>query len=131
MIGISSRIDGPIDETEVLQQISREFRKFLRRISRDLDEPGLTSNTQQATLAREKIGDITYCLLRFPPVPKKKLTLHQKRIALLVAEGFSNGDIARQLKIKPSTVAAHISRIYGKLNIDSRVALTRYSMLIT
>lgn len=130
MIGISARIDGSGDENEGLGDIKTEFRKFLKRVSGELENARLEPDPNQLTLAREKIGDTTYCLVQVSSKTKKDLTDQQKKISLLVAEGLSNEGIARRLDIRPSTVAAHIARIYSKLDIDSRVALTRYTMLI-
>jgi DNA-binding CsgD family transcriptional regulator len=49
----------------------------------------------------------------------------QRRIAELAIEGKTNRQIARQLYISPHTVDTHLRRIFTKLNIGSRVELTR------
>jgi DNA-binding CsgD family transcriptional regulator len=51
------------------------------------------------------------------------LTDTETKIALLVAEGLSNPDIATQMYLSPRTVQTHISHILGKLNLKSRVEL--------
>lgn len=53
------------------------------------------------------------------------LTAAELRIARLVAAGGSNRDIAEWRSISPKTVEAHLSRIYRKLGVRSRVELTR------
>jgi DNA-binding CsgD family transcriptional regulator len=45
---------------------------------------------------------------------------------VLVAEGMSNRDIARQLAIAKRTVDAHLGHIFAKLGISSRVRLATW-----
>jgi DNA-binding CsgD family transcriptional regulator len=51
------------------------------------------------------------------------LTLREKEIAGLVAEGLTNGRIAARLTLSERTVENHVSRILHKLMLDSRTAL--------
>jgi DNA-binding NarL/FixJ family response regulator len=51
------------------------------------------------------------------------LTVSERAIALLVAEGARNHDIARQLGVSHRTVESHLSNIFAKLGIASRVQL--------
>jgi DNA-binding CsgD family transcriptional regulator len=51
------------------------------------------------------------------------LTPSEQRVAELAASGMTNRAIASALFISPKTVEANLSRIYRKLNINSRVAL--------
>jgi DNA-binding NarL/FixJ family response regulator len=70
-------------------------------------------------------------LLRFalkPPRPRKQLTIRQKEILRLVAEGRHNKEIAEALKISIKTVEYHKSRIMTELNIHTAAGLTRYAL---
>jgi transcriptional regulator of acetoin/glycerol metabolism len=49
----------------------------------------------------------------------------ERRVADLVAEGYTNREAAAKLFLSRYTVDAHLRHIYAKLAIDSRVALTR------
>lgn len=51
------------------------------------------------------------------------LTDREKEISLMVADGLSNKDIARNMKIAISTVKGHIHHIFEKVGVSDRVAL--------
>ena len=48
------------------------------------------------------------------------LTEREREVALLVAEGCTNAELARRLFIAPKTAAVHVSNILHKLEISSR-----------
>ncbi|MGH3385339.1 MAG: helix-turn-helix transcriptional regulator [Nocardioidaceae bacterium] len=48
------------------------------------------------------------------------LTNREREVALLVAEGLTNAELARRLYISPKTAAVHVSNILHKLGIASR-----------
>ncbi|MGH3291533.1 MAG: helix-turn-helix transcriptional regulator [Trebonia sp.] len=52
------------------------------------------------------------------------LTAREREIAVLVARGLSNRDIAARLVISKRTVDAHVNHIFAKLGLSSRVQLT-------
>ena len=61
------------------------------------------------------------------PAPKRpsadeqpSLTRREKEIAALVAQGFTNGQIAKELFISERTVDHHVEKILKKLNLRSR-----------
>jgi DNA-binding CsgD family transcriptional regulator len=60
-----------------------------------------------------------------PSVGWASLTPSEERVSRLVAEGLSNKDIAARLFISPRTVQSHLSRVFAKLNLESRVQLAR------
>lgn len=49
------------------------------------------------------------------------LSLQEGRVLNLLAQGYSNPDIARELIISVNTVKAHIKNIYRKLGVSNRV----------
>jgi DNA-binding CsgD family transcriptional regulator len=48
------------------------------------------------------------------------LTQREREVALLVADGLSNAELARRLYISPRTAAVHVSNILHKLGVSSR-----------
>lgn len=53
------------------------------------------------------------------------LTKREREVALLVAEGLSNRELAERLCIAIKTVENHLTSIYSKLEIKSRAQLMR------
>ena len=54
------------------------------------------------------------------PGPDDQLTARELEILALVAEGRTNGQIARQLFISTKTVSVHVSNFLAKLGASSR-----------
>ncbi|MGH3751129.1 MAG: ATP-binding protein [Pseudonocardiaceae bacterium] len=52
-----------------------------------------------------------------------ELTVSERRVAVLVAQGFTNREVAQKLYISVSTVEQHLSRTYRKLKINRRAEL--------
>ena len=53
------------------------------------------------------------------------LTPAELEVARLVAEGLANKEIADKLFVSPRTVQAHLTHVYGKLRVTSRVQLAQ------
>lgn len=53
------------------------------------------------------------------------LTEREREIAAIAATGMRTREIAEELSLSPRTVDVHLTRIYRKLNIDSRTKLVR------
>jgi DNA-binding CsgD family transcriptional regulator len=53
------------------------------------------------------------------------LTPSELKIALLVAQGMTNREVAAALFLSPKTVEHHLSHIYRKLDVKSRTQLAR------
>ena len=58
-----------------------------------------------------------------PTVGWASLTATERAVAQLVAEGLTNGAVARRLYVSPHTVNSHLRHVYAKLAVPNRVAL--------
>jgi DNA-binding NarL/FixJ family response regulator len=55
------------------------------------------------------------------------LTAREVEVLRLLAQGWTDAQIAEHLVISPRTVNRHTTSLYSKLNISSRAAATRYA----
>ena len=53
----------------------------------------------------------------------ESLTTTEQAVSRLVAEGLTNGAVARRLYISPHTVNTHLRHVFAKLGVSNRVAL--------
>lgn len=56
------------------------------------------------------------------------LTAREVEVLRLVAQGLSDNEVAEKLVLSPRTVNAHLTSIYSKLGVNSRVAATRFAI---
>jgi DNA-binding CsgD family transcriptional regulator/tetratricopeptide (TPR) repeat protein len=56
------------------------------------------------------------------------LTPRELEVLRLVAQGMTDASVAEQLFISPRTVSQHLRSIYGKLDVPSRAAATRFAV---
>lgn len=64
-----------------------------------------------------------------PPRWRQRLTRRQAEVAVLVASGFSNEDVATMLGNAPRTVARLMQEIFQRLDISSRTELAAETAL--
>lgn len=57
---------------------------------------------------------------RQPPQPGHDLTPREKDVLAQLVRGLTNGEIASELVVSPSTVKFHVSSILGKLGVKTR-----------
>ena len=63
--------------------------------------------------------------LRPAAAARESLTPREVQVALAVAEGASNAEVASALYLTPKTVEYHLTRVYRKLGLRSRAELVR------
>ncbi len=63
-----------------------------------------------------------------PPTFPDGLTAREVEVLRLVAQGLTDVQIADHLIISPRTVNSHLTSIYGKIQVSSRAAATRYAI---
>ena len=59
--------------------------------------------------------------------PGHRLTVREREVVALVAQGRTNREIAATLVISEHTVARHLQNIFGKLGVASRTALCSFA----
>ncbi|MFQ5537325.1 MAG: helix-turn-helix transcriptional regulator [Gemmatimonadota bacterium] len=93
----------------------------LRRVHDTFAELGARKELEKARIQFREVGH------RPPPRGAGEglagLTAREQEIARLVAQRMSNKAIARELGISPRTVSTHLSNIFQKLDVHSRVQL--------
>jgi DNA-binding NarL/FixJ family response regulator len=63
-----------------------------------------------------------------PPLPLAGLTVREAQILRMLADGWSDGDIAAQLALSPSTVHRNVVSLRAKLRLPSRAATSAYAV---
>lgn len=63
-----------------------------------------------------------------PKLPYEQLTVREREILRLLAEGHSAKEVSRLLNIQPKTVDAHRSNLMKKLGLHSRTDLIKYAI---
>lgn len=61
-------------------------------------------------------------------MPENALSLRESEVARLIAKGFSNREIADQLKVSVKTVETYKYRVMEKLHLKSRADIVRYAL---
>ncbi len=63
-----------------------------------------------------------------PHLPEDKLTDREREVLAAMVEGLNNSEIAAKLVISLGTVKFHISNIFQKLGVDSRVEVVKLAL---
>jgi DNA-binding NarL/FixJ family response regulator len=90
----------------------------------------------QYWLGREEVADVVRSLLRTSPdlngrngrTPTLPLTPREREVVSAVVQGLSNREIAGRLSVSEDTVKHHLTNIYDKLGLSSRVELVVYAL---
>jgi DNA-binding NarL/FixJ family response regulator len=62
------------------------------------------------------------------PISSDKLTPRENQVLILIADGLTNSEIGEKLGISHKTVDRHRENIMGKLDLHSRIDLTKYAI---
>lgn len=52
-----------------------------------------------------------------------QMSQRELQVAVLVCEGFSNGEIAKELKIKTGTVKTHLRNVYRRIRVNNKITM--------
>ncbi|MFJ5309621.1 response regulator [Streptomyces sp. NPDC088350] len=62
-----------------------------------------------------------------PEEPPDGLTTRETEVLLLIAEGLTNQEIARELHVSTATVKTHINNLFAKTGLKDRAQAVRYA----
>ncbi len=96
---------------------------FMMTPEQVLDAKGLVT-----TPAKAPAGPSPVPHARKDPTYPDGLTAREVEVLQLVAQGLTDAQIAKELRIEPSTVNSHLKSIYSKIRVSSRSAATRYAI---
>jgi len=102
------------------------FRLLCRCIQRVADGQ-VWANTEQLNYLLDLVSEIP-SLRVVNSRGRQMLTPREEQVVALVAEGMSNRDTARELKLSEHTVKKYLFRIFDKLGVSSRVELVLYAV---
>jgi two-component system, NarL family, response regulator NreC len=104
------------------QSAPMEFLRAIRAVSAGgiyLD-PAMTSAVADGLLARTAV---------VPSEPRAPISERESEVLRLIAVGYSNKEVAAQLKISVKTVEVHKANAMRKLGLTGRVDVIRYGVL--
>lgn len=97
------------------------------RVSNGAPESGVLRETD-----RQRSGDgrAVWLVDADEPVayPSEQLTAREIEVLVLIADGYSNKEIARHLRLSVRTVERHINNIYRKIDAQNRADATAYAL---
>ncbi|HLE29717.1 MAG TPA: response regulator transcription factor [Anaerolineales bacterium] len=79
------------------------------------------------TMAKQLLQDYLSRVKEPESSGQPALTQREKEILHLLAEGYSNKEIAERLVLSPSTIHSHRTNLMRKLNLSSRYELIQYA----
>lgn len=85
------------------------------------------ANTEQMDYLIDLVSEVR-SLRVFDAHGRRILTPREEQVVASVAEGLSNREIARELKLSEHTVKKYLFRIFEKLGISTRVELVLYAV---
>jgi DNA-binding NarL/FixJ family response regulator len=92
----------------------------LQRVMYEAMENKFVCSPRITALLVRKIAQLSTASVMAPNAPASRLTLRQKQIAVLLGEGLTNKEIARNLSICSATVRNHVHVIFEKLKVRRR-----------
>jgi two-component system, NarL family, nitrate/nitrite response regulator NarL len=106
---------------EMLKQLVRQVSVYTSG-----EKQELTIDSPEEVLFESDIDGMHYYLIRCRAKESDRITLspRERAIAQLVAQGLDNKSIGKKLGITHWTVATYLRRIFGKLGVTSRTAMT-------
>lgn len=116
-----------IDEEQMIEALQLGVRGV---VTKDMSVPQLIQCLRKVHaggewLEKRVISKMLEKILQQNQAPSisQRLTPREQKIALLLADGMSNSDIANGLFISENMVKTHVAKLFKKLGVNNRVAL--------
>lgn len=123
----SGRFEQLLKHEDVAQHEFSTAREIIRSLATSIDDEALRTHFLQMALKllpKEK----TLSLRRAEAGRFGGLTERERAIAVLIAQGKSNRDIANELVVSERTVETHIGNIFFKLGFSSRTQIAAWTV---
>ena len=117
----------------IIISLDRQKHPSLEAINKSLEQQGLKVKKE---VTRFEFDGESYAVLEVDRIAQSSegeldeqrsgsflLTARELQVAGLVAKGYSNKQVAKQLKLSEWTISTHLRRIFMKLGVDSRAAM--------
>jgi DNA-binding NarL/FixJ family response regulator len=123
----------PIHCAGYAQGLARARAKLGEQTFRTAWAEGRSMTPEQALATQEPFTEQaapipSYSAVPPPPPAPFGLTVREREVLRLLAEGLTNPQIAERLVVSLPTVSTHVTSIFNKLGVTSRSAATRYAV---
>jgi DNA-binding CsgD family transcriptional regulator len=105
-----------------MADIDKELQRFVKRALRN-------RKPRKSVIARATVGGWCYGLLRVR-ADEPELSLREREVCALVAEGLTNVEIGEALGISRATVATHLRKAFTVYAVTTRTELARKCLLL-
>lgn len=123
------------DEDGAPFELARTLLCYGARLHRARRRPAAREHLRDAEAIFSRLGAVPWkeraeaelraagAVKRRPAANPDELTAQELRVALRVADGATNREVAAELFLSPKTIEFHLGRVYRKLDIHSRTEL--------
>src|SRR5262245_5870045 len=123
--------EGPFNTARIELLYGEHLRRARRRVDARVQLRSAVEAFERlraepwAERARAELRATGETARRRDPSEIDQLTAQERQISRLVAEGFSNKEVAAQLFLSPRTIDSHLRNVFQKLGVTSRTQLAR------
>jgi ATP/maltotriose-dependent transcriptional regulator MalT len=82
--------------------------------------PAAVPSTTPSTASPQTTSDASPLPVAAAPVGAPELSLREREVLQLLADGLSNKELARALSVSENTIKTHLANLYGKLGVGRR-----------
>ena len=135
LVGLTGPLGIPLVYKSSFDKANRTSAASARGIGMEaglaiLDEVRTTCVPMHAALALARADALVLRLTATAPAGDHPtgLSVREREVLRLVAEGMTDAEVADRLSISPRTVGQHLRSVYNKLGVPSRAAATRFAV---